>query len=324
MDKHYLIELLHKYLEGTATETERQLIERYYNLFESEPDVLSLLTAAQKNELRTSLPADIWKTIEKEENEVRRKTTVVMWRVGMAVAAAMILVIVKLLFLTSPASRSASLAAIHAIKKGNHVICLPDGTTVTLSAASSLSYPPAFTAESKREVYLEGQAFFDVRHDSGRPFLVHAGKVSVTVLGTAFNVKANTVEENITVTVKRGKVRVNDPGSTLGTISPRQQVIYNKQSQRASQGSVDSDSYLDWRNDDCFCDNLTMKEVTAVLEERFNVSISVDEQVAGADRFTATFSRLESLDQALKSICEFNGATYKYDRQKAFVIIKQK
>jgi transmembrane sensor len=324
MDKHYLIELLHKYLEGTATETERQLIERYYNLFESEPDVLSLLTAAQKNELQTSLPADIWNTIEKEENEVRRKTTVVMWRIGMAVAAAMILVIVKLLFLTSPASRSAPLAAIHAIKKGNHVICLPDGTTVTLSAASSLSYPPAFTAESKREVYLEGQAFFDVRHDSGRPFLVHAGNVNVTVLGTAFNVKASTVDENVTVTVKRGKVRVNDSGSTLGTISPRQQVIYNKQSQRASQGSVDSDSYLDWRKDDLFCDNLTMTEVTAVLEERFSVSISVDEQVAGADRFTATFSRHESLDQALKSICEFNGATYKYDRQKAFVIIKRK
>ncbi|HEY4290474.1 MAG TPA: FecR domain-containing protein [Puia sp.] len=324
MDKHYLIELLHKYIEGTATETERQLIERYYNLFESEPDVLSLLTAAQKNELRTSLPADIWKTIEIEENEVRRKTSVVMWRIGMAVAAAMILVIVKGLFLTSPTSRTAPLAAIHGLKKGNHVICLPDGTTVTLSAASSLSYSPAFTSESKREVFLEGQAFFDVHRDSLKPFLVHAGKVNVTVLGTAFNVKANTADDSITVTVKRGKVRVNDPETTLGTITPRQQVVYNKQNQRSSQGTVKSDSYLDWRNDDCFCDNLTMMEVIAILEDRFNVSISVDEQVAGADRFTATFSRLETLDQALKSICEFNGAIYQYDRQKAVVVIKQK
>jgi len=323
MDKHHLIELLHKYLDGTATETERRLIEQYYNLFESEPDVLSLLTADQKNELRTSLPADIWKSIEKEEIEVRKRTTVIMWKIGLAVAAAMMIVIVKLLFWTSPLSQPAPLAAIHAIKKGNHVICLPDGTTVTLSAASSLSYSHAFTG-STREVYLEGQAFFDVRRDSLRPFLVHAGKVNVTVLGTAFNVKASTVEDDITVTVKRGKVRVSDPERTLGTITPRQQVIYNKQSQRASQGSVDSDSYLDWRNDDCFCDNLTMTEVTAILEERFNVSISVDEQVAGADRFTATFSRLETLDQALKSICEFNGATYKYDRQKAIVIIRPK
>lgn len=324
MDKDHLIELLHKYLEGTATETERQLIERYYNLFESEPDVLSLLTTAQKNELRKSLPADIWKAVEKEESEVRRKTSVMMWRIGTAVAAAMIIVVVKLLFWSGPATPTTPLAKINAVKKGNHVICLPDGTTVTLSAASSLSYPPAFTAESKREVYLEGQAFFDVHSDSLKPFMVHAGKVNVTVLGTSFNVKAITDENDITVTVKRGKVRVSEIQKTLGIISPRQQVIYNRQSHEASQQAVLSDAYLDWQKDDCFCDNLTINEVTAILEERFNVSISVDEKLSGAERFTATFSRHESLDQALKSICEFNGATYSYDRQKAIVKIRQK
>jgi hypothetical protein len=94
MDKHYLFELLHKYLEGRATEAERRLIERYYNLFESEPDVLALLTAEQKNELRKSLPVDIWKTIEKEEIEVRRKTRAVMWKIGLAMAVAMILMVV--------------------------------------------------------------------------------------------------------------------------------------------------------------------------------------------------------------------------------------
>jgi transmembrane sensor len=94
MDKDYLFELLHKYLEGRATEAERRLIERYYNLFESEPDVLALLTAEQKNELRKSLPVDIWKTIEKEEIEIRKKTRAVMWKIGLAMAVAMILMIV--------------------------------------------------------------------------------------------------------------------------------------------------------------------------------------------------------------------------------------
>ena|ERR1700722_14635508 len=108
MDKHYLFELLHKYLEGRATEAERRLIERYYNLFESEPDVLALLTADQKNELRKSLPVDIWKTIEKEEIEVRRKTRAVMWKIGLAMAVAMILMVVAFrcwktpLFQTTP------------------------------------------------------------------------------------------------------------------------------------------------------------------------------------------------------------------------------
>jgi transmembrane sensor len=112
MDKHYLFELLHKYLEGTATEAERQLIERYYNLFESEPDVLALLTAEQKNELRKSLPADIWRSVEREESEIRRKTRAVMWKIGLSVAVAMILVIATFrcwktpLFQTAPRSEN--------------------------------------------------------------------------------------------------------------------------------------------------------------------------------------------------------------------------
>lgn len=324
MDKHYLIELLHRYLEDTATATERELVERYYNLFESEPDVLSALTPEQKNELRTKLPADIWKSIEKEENEVRRRTRVVMGRIGLGVAAAMIFVVVKLMFPAGTSSRTMLLTTIPAIYKGNHVIGLPDGSTVTLKAGSSLSFPAAFLSESKREVYLEGQAFFDIRRDSGRPFLVHAGKVEVTVLGTSFDVKAGEAEEDITVTVKRGKVSVSDPEGTLGMLIPRQQVIYHKRNGKASRREVDSESYLDWRNGDTFCDNLTMTEVAVLLEDRFNVSISVDEKVAAVDRFTATFSKNESLDQALKGVCEFNGANYTYDPQTAKIAIRRK
>jgi hypothetical protein len=117
MDKHYLFELLHKYLEGTATEAERQLIERYYNLFESEPDVLALLTAEQKNELRKSLPADIWKSVEREEIEIRKKTRAVMWKIGLAVGVAMILMIVTFRCWKSPLFQPAPRSESRAINK---------------------------------------------------------------------------------------------------------------------------------------------------------------------------------------------------------------
>jgi transmembrane sensor len=115
MDKHYLFELLHKYLEGTATEAERQLIERYYNLFESEPDVLALLTAEQKNELRKSLPADIWKSVEREEIDIRRKTRAVMWKIGLAVGVAMILMIVTFRCWKSPLFQTAPHVKVQAV-----------------------------------------------------------------------------------------------------------------------------------------------------------------------------------------------------------------
>ena len=204
------------------------------------------------------------------------------------------------------------------------MIALPDGSTVTVAAGSEINFPRDFGVSGKREVFLEGQAFFDVQHDTSRPFIVHAGKVNVTVLGTAFNVKAFSGENDITVTVKRGRVRVSDPVKTLGTITPLQQIVYNKRRENSIQQSVNSEKYLEWRKMDCLFDNLTIAEVAGLLEDRFNIRIDIDKEAAGTERFTATFPQNQGLEEALNSICEFNGVQYSYDKGKGVVLITKK
>jgi ferric-dicitrate binding protein FerR (iron transport regulator) len=173
-------------------------------------------------------------------------------------------------------------------------------------------------------VYLYGEAFFDVKHTDKSPFIVHAGKIDVTVVGTAFDVKAFPVDADITVTVKRGKVRVSDDNKMLGTIIPQQQIVYNKANKNAVLQLVNSDDIINWKEQDITFDNVTVGEAAALLEERFNVKIIIQDRFIQFERFTASFPASETLEQALKGICEFNDALYRYDKERAIVVITHK
>lgn len=327
MEKLYFIELLNKYLEGNATKAELRFILSYYNLFRSDPEVTTLMSEARKNELRESMEQEIWKNIISTEKATEKKTGgAKIWKItaGVAAAAAVLFFTFRTVLWNGNQAKSKTGSNISLIRKSNHMTSLPDGSTVTVASGSELTYSPDFGISGKREVYLKGQAFFDVQHDTSRPFIVHAGKVNITVLGTAFNVKALSTDGDIIVTVKRGKVRVSDPEKTLGTITPLQQIIYNKRQQNSVQTSVDSDKYLEWKKLDCLIDNLTIKEVAGLLEERYKVEIDIDEDAASDERFTATFPQNQSLEHALNSICEFNGVKYNYDKEKGVVTITKK
>ena len=88
MDKRYFIELLNKSLEGKASKTELQFILSYYNLFESEPEVLKLMTETKKNEIRDSIEEGIWRSIINAEKVPAKNTGASIWKITAGVAAA--------------------------------------------------------------------------------------------------------------------------------------------------------------------------------------------------------------------------------------------
>ena len=209
-------------------------------------------------------------------------------------------------------------------QKENRVIFLPDGSKVILSPGSKLNYPSSFDGLKKREVFLDGQAFFDIKHNAFRPFIVHAEKLETIVLGTAFNIKAIHGEKDITVTVKRGKVRVSDQHKVLGIITPNQQITYNKEKVSSTLKIVNTDSYLDWKDQNLFIDNLTLSEAAKILEDQHKIKVIISDSSIRERRFTASFPKDEKLEQALKSISVFNGVAYTYNKDKSIVIINNK
>lgn len=350
MDKHYFLELLHKYLKDEATNEEHQFLLSYYNLFQSEPDVLALLSQEKKEELKSQMHTSIWQNISRgvqpDETSMSHRSKTDMnrareaslplknklsnenvkpikrWLVRM-IAAAILLAIctIGIFFLRNESAKNQTVAAHINQQKINRLVRLPDGSTVIISAGSKLNYPSSFDGLARREVYLEGQAFFDIKHNTSKPFIVHTGQLETTVLGTAFNIKAFPGDIDITVTVSRGKVKVSDQNKTLGIILPNQQITCNQQKANSTLKTVDTDTYLDWKAQDLLFDDVTVAEAAELLEERFDVNITFSDQLIKSNRFTTTFLKGESLEQVLTSICEFNGVVYQYDKERAIISI---
>src|SRR5690606_11197835 len=161
--------------------------------------------------------------------------------------------------------------------------------------------------------YLEGKAFFDVKHNPEQPFIVHTEHLKATVLGTEFNIEAWSTDENISITVSSGKVKVANQHKTFGIITTDEQLIYNKAKADIVQQNVDPEIYLAWKEQDLVLYDVTVAEASALLEERFQVKIFCNDVNLCAKRFTTTFLKGERLEMVLNSICEFNQAAYYYD-----------
>lgn len=157
----------------------------------------------------------------------KRVRTVWYW------AAAILLVTAGILFSRKdrPTTGARDVAALHWLQQTTHpteksIITLPDGTRITLNSATALRYPESF-GDSIREVYLNGEAFFDVARDPLHPFIIHADKMNIRVLGTSFNVKSYQGESLSEATLINGSIEVtlNDRPSDRIILKPKEKLV---------------------------------------------------------------------------------------------------
>jgi len=187
---------------------------------------------------------------------------------------------------------------------------LPDSTQVWLNAASTLEYPNRF-APGKREVYLTGEAWFDVKHAKKQPFLIHTGKVTTLVLGTAFNIKAYPGRENIIVSVSRGKVRVNYEEKEVATLTPGQQVKVSNSNNTAVQKSIAVTETAPWQQGNLVYDDETINDIIADLERIYDVTIRLQNSTLGKERVTTSFRRETGVGNALQLLCNLTDTRLK-------------
>jgi ferric-dicitrate binding protein FerR (iron transport regulator) len=168
-----------------------------------------------------------WPLFNNYRLEPLQRSTHKSWMVAASVITVLMLSVLAGYVLKSKKVAQQQVLAAH---YGKHIhTTLPDGSTVWLNSGSSIKYAENFEENEKREITLNGEAYFDVKHDVKHPFIVHAGKLNVVVLGTAFNVKAYPTDAFMETTLIRGKVEiVNDarPGANI-VLYPNQKVTVN-------------------------------------------------------------------------------------------------
>ncbi|UYQ94173.1 FecR domain-containing protein [Chitinophaga horti] len=187
-------------------------------------------------------------------------------------------------------------------------VVLPDGSEVLLNAGSRLQYPEQFGRDKREVTLLEGEAYFSVKADAKRPFIVQADSTRTTVLGTTFNVRAYHFIGEVTVTVSSGKVAVSATQELI--VTPDQQVTYSKTKRDLQMKAVDADEVLGWIDGKLVFANETFGQVAGLLENKYNVKIVFDDPSLTRYHFTATFEATETLNDVLDALTLTKGLEY--------------
>lgn len=202
-------------------------------------------------------------------------------------------------------------------------ITLSDGTKVWLNAGSKFRYPVLFT-KNKREVFLEGEAFFDVTHNPEKIFLVKTADITVKVFGTQFNVKSYPEENKVTTTLVQGSVAIQTSDKTPDTyLKPNQTATfykantahreeeYKKSEVKSEEVStkttlvvakeIDPQPVTSWKDNRWIIDSEELGQLAVVFERRYNVKISFADSSLKKYTFTGSLTN-ETFEQVLKII----------------------
>ena len=180
---------------------------------------------------------------------------------------------------------------------------LADGSRVWLNSGSSLSYPDKFNNQ-KRIVKLKGEAYFEVKSNVSRPFIVQTQTISVTATGTKFNVDAYSSARKIQVTLVTGKVSVNKCGevnnnSTIAELKPNQHLNYDPLSDTKDIANEDVYKYIAWKDGKLIFRNEPLSEIIGKISQLYNVDIELQGKNMQDYQYRATFQE-ESLEEILK------------------------
>lgn len=164
---------------------------------------------------------------------------------------------------------------------------MSDGTVVYLNSDSRLKYPEVFAGKERR-VYLEGEAYFEVAKDAGRPFRVVAGGVEVNVLGTHFNVNAYPERKDVETTLAEGKVRVVDGGREV-VLSPGEQAVASADALEVRE--VDVREYTSWKDGLFMFSRMPLEEVMMQVYRWYGIQAAFFNEEVRAETFTGVIDK---------------------------------
>ena len=185
---------------------------------------------------------------------------------------------------------------------GEYLLVLSDSTVIYLNSESTLSFPVKFQG-GERKVYLTGEAYFDVKKDTERPFVVVAGGLEVLVTGTTFGVRAYEDETDIQTTLASGKVTVRAEGKSVKLV-PNKQALFDKSTLKLMVRDVDVDLYLAWADGRLVYDNCPLEKILTDLGRWYNIDVFYSRDELRAYQFSLNMKKHEAFSEVLELIAK--------------------
>ena len=185
------------------------------------------------------------------------------------------------------------------------IVQLLDGSKVTLNSNSHLSFPSEF-ADDRRVVRLQGEAFFQVKTDNRKPFIVITGDLVTKVFGTSFNIKCDTTSNQVEVALLEGSVSVSDNHGFLQLMQPNDMVKYSPE--KIEKQKFKNDEIVGWLEGKLIFNKATPEEVIKRLESWYGVSFELKAEPMFEGLYSGVF-----IDEPLKNVLEGLSITSKFE-----------
>ncbi|NKI27436.1 FecR family protein [Arenibacter sp. 6A1] len=201
-------------------------------------------------------------------------------------------------------------------------IKLSDGTQVYLNAESSIKYPTTFLPKEQRKVFLTGEAFFEVAHDSNRPFIINAQQLEVMVYGTTFNVANYPEDESTEVVLLKGSVSLLDKSKHADSkdeifLEPGFKGSFKKEDGSIIKEKVNTSIYTSWKNGNLVFRELSFEKIIQKLERHYNVNIINNNKKLANESFNAT---IETQHETIEQVLNYFNKVYQIE----YIIVENK
>ena len=266
MDAKSIRQLLKKHLLGRAGNADDQVIDNWYHSFENENPV------ELSDQERQFTKQEIWDKIEPALVPAKVRMLPQWLKTAAWAAAVATVVFTMVLFLNRQSHENKPAFTTITTKNGERsTITIADGSKLTLNAGTTIHVYNDFSKERKVDL-VDGEVFFDVKRNPQKPFRIQSSGLTVSVLGTSFNVSAYTGLNTLSVGVVTGRVGVSKNDDTLGILQKTQELIYNKESQQYVIVPI-NESLLAWREGTLVLNDLSFNEMSFLMKKNFGIDV---------------------------------------------------
>ncbi|MGV3504669.1 MAG: FecR family protein [Adhaeribacter sp.] len=305
--------LIRQYLQGTLSEQDRQKLLQWYRglpdrqaarFLDHFDKALDTFSPQDLDELEQKLRASARSQVSLADKKPASRLSIPPLYLKIAASVLLLLALGTAYYFKSLPANSIRQLAGGTLEERTDFgqvkeVRLPDGSVVMLNAGTTLQYDRNLGSGQTREVYLAGEAYFQVSHDATHPFIVHTPKgVSTQVLGTSFNINTYRNPQEVEVAVLTGKVAVNAGEKRLGVLTKTQQLTYNTATtqmrrQQARQAEA-------WTQGKLIFDGEQLGQVVAELERAYDIRIYIAKGVSPSLRCSGKFDLSQKPEDILR------------------------